>query len=157
MSTQTLIERFTEKIAEPFDAHNDCWMWAGYTGGQGPYPQLSFGGKHIYAHRVSHELFIGPIPEGCVIDHLCKNTLCVNPDHLEAVHQRINLRRGNGHGHETHCPAGHLYDSANTYTRNGMRTCRACGRIRAREKYQRDPVQGAAKRRKSYQLRKGGC
>lgn len=43
-----------------------------------------------------YELLVGPIPEGLTIDHLCRNTMCVNPDHLEPVTHRENLMRGVG-------------------------------------------------------------
>ena len=46
------------------------------------------------AHRVAWELIRGPIPEGLVLDHLCRTSACVNPDHLEPVPQAINMIRG---------------------------------------------------------------
>lgn len=71
----------------------------------------------------------GPIPEGLVIDHLCRDLLCVNPGHLEPVTQKENVRRGVGHGAETHCPQGHEYTEANTrVSKKNKRYCRACGR-----------------------------
>lgn len=48
----------------------------------------------IYAHRLSYELFVGPIPDGYELDHLCRNRGCVNPAHLEAVTHRVNVLRG---------------------------------------------------------------
>lgn len=51
-------------------------------------------GETRMAHRVSHVLYKGPIPNGLVIDHLCRNPSCVNPDHLEAVTQKENVHRG---------------------------------------------------------------
>ena len=47
-----------------------------------------------YAHRVYYERYRGPIPENMVIDHLCRNTACVNPDHMEVVTQTENIQRG---------------------------------------------------------------
>lgn len=49
--------------------------------------------KPTMAHRYSYELLVGPIPDGLTIDHLCRNRACVNPDHMEPVTQRENLRR----------------------------------------------------------------
>jgi len=46
------------------------------------------------AHRAAYLLFVGDIPDNLVIDHLCRNTLCVNPDHLEAVTAQVNTIRG---------------------------------------------------------------
>lgn len=47
-------------------------------------------------HRWVHLRFIGPIPEGYDVDHLCSVRNCVNPDHLEAVTRTENIQRGNG-------------------------------------------------------------
>ncbi len=46
-----------------------------------------------YAHRHAFRTAKGPIPKGHQVDHLCRNTKCINPDHLEAVPQKVNLQR----------------------------------------------------------------
>ncbi len=105
-----------------------------YTGAKkdNGYGTLRGVGRMVYAHRAMYELMIGPIPDGLVIDHLCRNRWCVNPGHMEAVTHRENLTRGNGwsgrHARATHCPQGHPYDEANTYLRpDGKgRDCRKC-------------------------------
>lgn len=51
--------------------------------------------KMVHAHRFSYEVVKGKIPDGLVIDHLCRNSKCVNPDHLEPVTQKENIIRGN--------------------------------------------------------------
>lgn len=72
--------------------HEDgCWEWTGAKTAAG-YGQ--FTRRKEYAHRHAYEDLVGPIPEGLVIDHLCRNPSCVNPDHLEPVTQRENIRRG---------------------------------------------------------------
>lgn len=87
-----------------------CWNWVGTRHRQG-YGMFHRNGKNIVAHRYSYELLKGEIPEGLVLDHLCRNTSCVNPDHLEAVTQRINSLRGLGasgiNARKTHCDYGH--------------------------------------------------
>ncbi len=65
-----------------------CWRWRGKMGGNGR-PYL---GQHL-AYRVAYELYVGPIPEGMEIDHLCGNGQCVNPGHLEPVTSAENKRR----------------------------------------------------------------
>ncbi len=73
-----------------------CWEWQGYVDKKG-YGKLWVGGRsgrRLAAHRASYAVFAGPIPDGLVIDHLCRNTRCINPDHLEPVPQRTNLLRG---------------------------------------------------------------
>ena len=76
---------------------NNCWVWQGAlkSNGYGNMGVTIARGEHVVVpvHRVAYELFIGPIPEGCEIDHLCNNKPCVNPDHLEAVPHRVNARR----------------------------------------------------------------
>jgi hypothetical protein len=72
---------------------NGCWLWTGSLNNKG-YAQLGVAGRVRSAHRVAYELFKGAIPDGLQIDHLCRVRQCVNPDHLEAVTQSVNIRRG---------------------------------------------------------------
>jgi hypothetical protein len=107
-----------------------CWVWCGSRYGNG-YGRIRGAGLNgALAHRVAWELWRGPIPDGLVIDHLCKNRECVNPDHLEPVTQRENVMRSDSlwaeQAKRTHCPDGHSYDEANTAVRNGSRHCREC-------------------------------
>lgn len=85
------------------------------------------------AHRVAFELIRGCIPNGLVLDHLCRNRGCVNPDHLEPVTFRENIMRGVGYtaqqARKTHCRHGHEFTVENTYVWRGGRICRTCRRI----------------------------
>lgn len=68
-----------------------CWLWKrGHSKG---YAQFWFRGRSLLAHRVAYELFVGEIPRGLTIDHLCRNTGCVNPQHLEPATWPENGRR----------------------------------------------------------------
>src|ERR1035437_377666 len=70
-----------------------CIEWAGSKDVKG-YGKLRIEGKQRYAHRVIYEREVGKIPEGLVIDHLCRNTSCVNPLHLEPCTIYENIQRG---------------------------------------------------------------
>jgi hypothetical protein len=105
------------------DKTGDCWTWTGSAlRGYGVY-------SGTVAHRVAYRLIEGDFPENLEIDHLCRNTICVNPDHLEPVTHAENMQRR--YTTYTHCVNEHEYTPENTYIRpNGHRDCRAC--IRAR-------------------------
>ncbi len=71
-----------------------CWVWQLATDKDG-YGQTRQNGKHIRAHRLYYEKYKSKIPNDKVIDHLCKNPACVNPEHLDIVTQQENVHRGN--------------------------------------------------------------
>lgn len=122
---QTVEERFLARLTKV----GDCWVVpftdpAGYGG-------FHVDGVRYLAHRWSYEHFVGPIPDGLELDHLCRNRGCANPAHLEPVTRRENALRGPGS--KTACVHGHPYTSQNTYIRpdRGTRQCRECGRNRS--------------------------
>ncbi|MGY8831955.1 MAG: HNH endonuclease signature motif containing protein [Pseudomonadales bacterium] len=83
------------------------------------------------AHRWAHERFIGPIPDGMEVDHLCANTCCVNPAHLEAVTSEENRRRALEvfvpRSTLERCANGHPWRIESTYINSkGRRTCKVC-------------------------------
>lgn len=128
----------------------DCWIYQGGTNSVG-YGVIGRGGKegrHVYVHRSAYLFFIGEIPEGLVLDHLCRRRNCCNPWHLEPVTHRVNLLRGVGPSavaaKATECVNGHPFDEANTYRnpRTGHRACRACRNRVARDRRAR--LKGAA-------------
>lgn len=108
---------------------DECWVWIGPQTTNG-YGRLFFTRlrRHIRTHRFAYEVLVGPIPSHLVLDHLCRNRLCCNPDHLEAVTIAVNNARSPfWTGSRTHCPRNHPYDDVNTYvTPTGGRECRTC-------------------------------
>lgn len=133
-------ERFWDRVfPEP---NSGCWLWLGNCSYQG-YGSFSSGGKNRPAHRWSYERFVGLIPAGLVIDHLCRVRCCVNPDHLEPVSNRENILRGYGapalNATKTHCIHGHEFTPENTRIdiRNGAvygRGCLTCDHSRSHHK-----------------------
>lgn len=123
----TLEDRFLAKVAL-VDGH---WIWQGYISDEG-YGRimLTADGRRTaaYTHRVAYELFVGPIPDGLQIDHVCRVRACCFPEHLEPVTPLENIRRGLG-GPKSHCGRGHEFTPDNTYvSREGKRACRTCHR-----------------------------
>ena len=86
-------------VLQKIEVAGECWVWKGsvFKKPTGSYGQIRTGHagerKLVRAHRFSYEAFVGPIPEGLSLDHLCRNTLCVNPSHLEPVTHAENMRR----------------------------------------------------------------
>ena len=120
--------KYDKKISKQPDG---CWIWTGakFKHGYGRIRTTSvkFGENIKLAHRVIYEIYKGPIPEGLVLDHLCRNPSCVNPEHLDPCTQRENIRRAAIYWHKTECPSGHQYDDSNTYVNPlGRKICRKC-------------------------------
>ncbi len=126
-------ERYIDRTPE-----SGCWEWTAFTLANG-YGQFYYDGKRNgLAHRFMYETYVGEIPDGLHIDHLCRNRKCVNPAHMEAVTQQENLVRGVGFAgvneRKTHCSNGHEFTPDNTYYRPDRfgRACRVCRNDSAR-------------------------
>lgn len=124
-----LPQRFWNKVQA---SDSGCWLWTGSINNWG-YGVCSFRGEQFKVHRLAHETFLGPIPAGLEVDHLCRVRHCVNPLDLEAVTKRENGLRGISpqaqNARKTHCPQGHSYSGGNLYpisTRPSDRRCRIC-------------------------------
>lgn len=123
-----LRERFESKVIY---VPSGCWEWSGAHDAAG-YPRMSLrrNGKktQLGAHRLAYEFYVGPIPPGLVIDHLCRNPGCVNPAHLEAVTQLENFLRGEHRSavtaRENRCQRGHEFTPENTIVI--VKRCKAC-------------------------------
>jgi hypothetical protein len=149
--------RFWAKVQKS----DGCWEWTGGRAmGYGmfavPDPSRKSKQRHAYAHRLSYELLVGPIPLGLQIDHLCRNRICVNPTHLEPVTASQNIQRGYDARRrlglirprrktaskapqridetwvDGECPAGHPRAGNMVVDKRGWRTCIECRRARAR-------------------------
>jgi len=126
-SDQAFVDRFWAKVCKT----DFCWEWTSYK--VKCYARITRLGKSVGAHRIAYELVKGPIPDGLVIDHLCRNSGCVNPDHLEAVTVRTNTMRGIGpsavNAAKTSCNLGHpLTDGNLIHRKDGSKTCWTCHR-----------------------------
>lgn len=88
-------DRELSKIFDWVVLSPDCWLWTGRTSWK-QYARTTVEGRDQYIHRVMYERFVGPIPEGMQIDHICRVKYCVNPAHLRVVTVIENLagRRG---------------------------------------------------------------
>lgn len=129
-NTQDAQERFMRQVE--IIQSSGCWEWQGTLQKNG-YSTFGLEAKSLRGHRWSYEHFIGPIPEGLQIDHLCRNRSCVNPEHLEPVTARENSRRAM----RASCVNGHPFSEENTYMHGGRRYCRTCRSARNRARYQR--------------------
>lgn len=115
---------------------NGCWIWIrsqNITPYGAGYGRLTYRSKEYKAHRLAYFYWKGPIPLGLVPDHLCRQTACINPDHLEAVTQRENTLRGIGptaqNATKTSCLYRHPLTPENTYVHHGHRSCKRCNQL----------------------------
>ncbi len=108
-------------------------MWKGATTGKQGYGVFRADNQKALAHRIAYEMWVGPIPKGLTVDHLCGNTGCVNPHHLEAVTMRENIIRSprtlaGQNVRKSHCLRGHNYRTRGVRRRDGKRYCLQCKR-----------------------------
>jgi len=117
-----------------------CWLWTG-TRQVGGYGRFTIGRKSLLTHRVAYETYVGPIPEGLELDHLCRTPNCVRITHLQPVTRAENVRRSRlftegilakaaaaARVARTHCRRGHEFTARNTRRDGSTRICRSCRR-----------------------------
>lgn len=112
---------------------NDCWIPINYTPNTSGYCVFQGAGEQHLIHRWAWESLRGPIPPSLVIDHLCRNRACCNPDHLEPVTLIENIMRGEGimaqNARREECVNGHPFNAENTKKRGKHgRRCIQCER-----------------------------
>lgn len=125
------------RFADQSGGEDACWPWIGNDDGRGKYGRfISYanGRKPMGAHVAVFLWMGGVIPDGMEIDHLCRNTMCVNPSHMEPVTRRENvLRQPKVIAARTSafCRHGHPFSPENTYVHptQGSRICRTCTNI----------------------------
>lgn len=128
-----LLNRFNVRFHT--DGENGCWIWTGaVVNGYGRF--CISAGKTTPAHRVLWEMKNGKVPKGYELDHKCRNKICINPSHLEAVTHAENMRRAAPFIKDkrwSHCTKGHDL----SINRNKRGRCKICANILAKEAYYR--------------------
>lgn len=134
-----LKDRITRSVT--VDA-NGCWLWQLRTDrdGYGTMGVYTDGVKRLmFAHRVAYAEWVGPIPKGLQLDHLCRVRACCNPAHLQPVTARGNTFAPGSeataarNAAKTHCPQGHPY-VVKDYPKGPRRVCPPC-RAQAHARY----------------------
>ena len=132
------IQRFLSRVL--LDDDDRCWEWIGQKNqanyGRFASDMINSPTRLVVAHKFCYEYFVGPVPKGLELDHLCRNRSCVNPSHLEPVTHSENVLRGASpelarmrQRSKTHCRNGHEFTPENTYFRKDtFRNCRACAK-----------------------------
>lgn len=136
--TEETAARMETRLWAKAEAVGECLEWTGARNSAG-YGHLKDGKTSFSAHRVAWVATNGEIPPGAFVCHHCDNPSCIRPDHLfvgtHADNQRDKAHKGrsaknrggaDAKAARTHCPAGHLFDEANTYWWGNSRHCRAC-------------------------------
>lgn len=139
-----MVKHYEWKNKEPLDqrfnrkfeiVESGCHEWRGTMSDLG-YGLFKVGRKNWKAHKWKYEQLNGTVPEGLELDHLCRNTVCVNPEHLEVVTHGENVRRARLGKRRSHCFKGHPLTPDNIYhTKEGSRACLICIKAKWKRSY----------------------
>lgn len=132
------IQPFLTRIFSRVEKTESCWLWLGATNSGYGYINFPRQSRMGAVHAILYRYFVGPVPKGKELDHLCRVRNCVNPAHLEPVSRRENTLRGmapNAISVRTNsCYRGHKFTLENTYFNRGKRHCQTCRKV-ARERW----------------------
>lgn len=112
MNIYTIAQKYKDKIWTKVSKTKGCWEWSGRKTSKGYGRYAVYPNKAEYAHRLVWVLCGNTIPKGLVLDHICKNRGCVNPNHLDLVTIRQNTLENSDSApskniKKTHCKHGH--------------------------------------------------
>lgn len=142
MTRRSFLERLMTRVSP--EPNSGCWLWFGDVDRDG-YGRVRRDGHQVGAHRAIYEAMRGEIPDGLVLDHLCRVRCCVNPDHIQPVTNTVNILRGISppamNAKKLFCLRGHPLKGDNCRNAAYGRVCRRCDSIRsAASLRRRDPV-----------------
>ncbi len=152
MSEKQLM-RFERRVCP--EAITGCWLWLGNKTADGyAWHNWRFPGQtrntSVAAHRLAYMHWKGDVPENMTVHHKCENTLCVNPEHLEVLSVRDNIRSTSTHpasrqAAQTLCIRGHEFDHV---SKAGTRICKTCEKLRGRKRWHKWAVKQQEENRK---------
>lgn len=123
-------EKFLSKIK--IQNETGCWIFSGAIDKDGY--RICHDKKPYKSHRYSFELFNGPLSEYMVIDHMCRNRACCNPDHLRDVTPTVNAKENRINMLIDYCKKGHKLTEENKSKHKGnggfVTVCKECNRIK---------------------------
>jgi hypothetical protein len=138
---QSMRSKIVIQLAPECPVPGPCWVWTGCLNSR-RYGCVSVGGKVVLTHRATFTIYKGDIPDGFHVDHLCFNTKCCNPSHLDAVTPKVNAERSRP-ATKTRCANGHPLAGDNLQLKRRssgghQRQCRVCVIDRHRAQAERE-------------------